>query len=354
MILLDPDLDPYPAPATAARRALPAQPPASRVPSTRSLENFLRIAQAAVRLRGQVTVLLTTDKAIRKLNREFRGIDKATDVLSFPAPVAGIAGDLAIGVPTALRQAGEEGHSLGVEIKVLMLHGLLHLAGYDHEADEGRMARRERLLRGRLGLPKGLIERSGGSESAAFKGHGFSRAVRSQKTDAALAAEGKASFPAKSPSGAKAPVILEDRMYGLKPVPSSEKSIRANSKPIAANPGAKARAQVTNGSARLKSCPVTELESPTKLELRGVLSQFGGSGAFNGRLIPESSGAKARGNSSGSMRGFKPPPPSVSTVRRSGKRSTARGSGRVPQVSILRPGKPHNSSRAPSRRGGKP
>ncbi len=63
-------------------------------------------------------------------------------------------------MPTALRQAEEHGHSLRVEIKILMLHGLLHLAGYDHEADEGQMARRERLLRGRLKLKQGLIERA--------------------------------------------------------------------------------------------------------------------------------------------------------------------------------------------------
>lgn len=106
--------------------------------------------------------MLTTDKAIRQLNKQFRGIDKATDVLSFPAVavISGIAGDIAISVPTALRQAREHGHPLGVEIRVLMLHGLLHLAGYDHETDGGRMAKREKVLRGRLGLPQGLIERS--------------------------------------------------------------------------------------------------------------------------------------------------------------------------------------------------
>ena len=84
-------------------------------------------------------------------------------MLSFPAGhgvgADEIAGDLAISVATARRQAVEQGHALRVEIKVLMLHGLLHLAGYDHETDSGRMARRERLLRSRLGLPPGLIER---------------------------------------------------------------------------------------------------------------------------------------------------------------------------------------------------
>jgi probable rRNA maturation factor len=173
MIVLDPDLDPDPAPATVKNSVapdLPAKLRTNRVPSARTLARFLSEAQPAVRLRGQVTVLLTTDEAIAKLNRRFRGKNKATDVLSFPAgsmPGAAIAGDLAISVPTALRQAGEQGHSLATEIKVLMLHGLLHLAGYDHEIDEGRMARRERLLRARLGLPQGLIERAAGPTPAA-------------------------------------------------------------------------------------------------------------------------------------------------------------------------------------------
>ena len=171
MILVDPDLDPDPAARPQAFTSKTASSTAStktdrrdRVPTARTLARFLREAQAAVRLRGQVSVLLTTDATIRRLNRQFRGKDKATDVLSFPAPesvAGGVAGDIAISVPTARRQAREQGHALAVEIKVLVLHGLLHLAGYDHERDGGQMARRERLLRGRLGLPKGLIERSG-------------------------------------------------------------------------------------------------------------------------------------------------------------------------------------------------
>jgi len=122
-------------------------------------------AQAAVRLRGQVTVLLTSEATMRDLNWRFRGKDKATDVLSFPSEHAvrgteKIAGDVAISVETAGKQAAEQGHSLAVEIKVLMLHGLLHLAGYDHETDAGEMQRRERSLRAQLGLPLGLIERA--------------------------------------------------------------------------------------------------------------------------------------------------------------------------------------------------
>jgi probable rRNA maturation factor len=163
MILLDPDLDPDPAPkATSAKRTV-APNKNLRLPSARTLARFLSEAQSAVRLRGQVTVLLTTDAAIRKLNRQFRGKDKATDVLSFPSEGIGaekIAGDLAISVPTARKQAVEQNHSLSTEIKVLILHGLLHLAGHDHESDNGKMARRERLLRAKLGLPQGLIERA--------------------------------------------------------------------------------------------------------------------------------------------------------------------------------------------------
>jgi probable rRNA maturation factor len=134
-----------------------------RVPSARTLARFLREAQTAVRLRGQVSVLLTTDANIRRLNRQFRHHDKPTDVLSFPAEPSIQSlekGDLAISLPTALRQAREQGHTLAMEIKVLILHGLLHLAGYDHERDDGGMARRERQLRARLGLPMGLIERT--------------------------------------------------------------------------------------------------------------------------------------------------------------------------------------------------
>ncbi|HET7103655.1 MAG TPA: rRNA maturation RNase YbeY [Terracidiphilus sp.] len=127
------------------------------------MSRFLARARVAVRLQGKVAVLLTTDAAIRRLNRQFRGVGKATDVLSFPASGPGteaVAGDLAISVPMARRQAASHKHTLATELKILILHGLLHLAGYDHEADSGRMARRERLLRGRLGLPPGLIERA--------------------------------------------------------------------------------------------------------------------------------------------------------------------------------------------------
>jgi probable rRNA maturation factor len=169
MILLDPDLEPHPAPKATSVKRTAASGKYLRLPSARTLARFLAEAQKILRLHGQVTVLLTTDAAIRKLNRQFRGNDKATDVLSFPAegsfPAKGIgaekiAGDMAISVPTALHQAIEQDHSLSTEIKILILHGLLHLAGHDHESDSGKMARRERQLRAKLNLPQGLIERA--------------------------------------------------------------------------------------------------------------------------------------------------------------------------------------------------
>ncbi len=168
MILFDPDLDTDLSPQAKlpkrsgdASQLTPLR--GQRIPSRQTLARFLRDAQAAVKLRGHVSVLFTTDAAIRRLNRQFRGKNKATDVLSFPALASGplkIAGDLAISIPTARRQAEERGHSLAIEIKVLMLHALLHLAGYDHETDAGQMARREQKLRATLRLPLGLIERA--------------------------------------------------------------------------------------------------------------------------------------------------------------------------------------------------
>jgi probable rRNA maturation factor len=137
------------------------------------LSGFLRRAQAAVGLVGEVEVLLAGDRTVRRLNREFRGKDKATDVLSFPAAVGfggDHAGDLAISLETAQRQAAEHGHSLRDEVRVLLLHGLLHLAGMDHEVDGGEMAEREGELRKRLGLKSGLIARvEGGARSTSKK-----------------------------------------------------------------------------------------------------------------------------------------------------------------------------------------
>ena len=134
---------------------------------TRGLARWLA-AIAPGRARGDVTVAIVSDRRMRALNREFRGKDYATDVLSFPsdrstslrASERGFLGDIVIAAAVAARQAREAGHSIQTEFRVLSLHGLLHLLGYDHESDHGKMARVEARLRKKAGLPQGLIERA--------------------------------------------------------------------------------------------------------------------------------------------------------------------------------------------------
>ena len=134
-----------------------------RVPETlrrRPVERFARTLESQVAKGRAFDCLITTDAELRRLNRDFRGHDFATDVLSFREAVLGARlGDLAISLPRARAQAREFGHRTEQEIQILMLHGVLHLLGMDHEADNGRMARAEKRWRARLGLPNGLIER---------------------------------------------------------------------------------------------------------------------------------------------------------------------------------------------------
>ena len=126
-----------------------------------------RLAASARELRQTVAggrgflCLITDDRELRRLNRQFLGHDQPTDVLSFPEPGPdGFLGEMAISVDRARDQARARGHSLEDEVRILMLHGLLHLLGMDHAADRGRMARAEKRWRKRLGLPSGLIERA--------------------------------------------------------------------------------------------------------------------------------------------------------------------------------------------------
>jgi probable rRNA maturation factor len=147
---------------------------------------------APARARGAVTIALVSDRRVRTLNRQYRGIDRATDVLSFPAghgigvdparpsrPRArdsadrtdvepgrqarrtAFLGDIVIARGVAARQGREAGHGERTEWRVLALHGLLHLIGYDHEQDAGEMRRAEARLRRKGGLGAGLIEREG-------------------------------------------------------------------------------------------------------------------------------------------------------------------------------------------------
>lgn len=148
--------------------------PDGAVPACRGLAAWLaRTAPASAG--GEVTVAIVSSRRMRALNRMFRGTDAATDVLSFSVghrkpgtraapgmePLA--LGDIVIAVGVARRQAAEHRHALGTELRVLALHGLLHLLGYDHAVDAGRMARAEARLRKKGGLPTGLIARVAGA-----------------------------------------------------------------------------------------------------------------------------------------------------------------------------------------------
>jgi probable rRNA maturation factor len=155
--------------------------------SARALEEFAARAQRLAAVPGEADVLITSSANMRRLNRQFAGKDAATDVLSFPSNNRTIhhggtetrrnsfskpsvsprlrggfstAGDLAISAEIATRNAHQLGHGTSDELKILILHGLLHLAGYDHESDSGAMARKEARLRRKLGLPVALIERT--------------------------------------------------------------------------------------------------------------------------------------------------------------------------------------------------
>ncbi|MGA3188051.1 MAG: rRNA maturation RNase YbeY [Bryobacteraceae bacterium] len=127
--------------------------PSRRVRRT-PLRDFLTELEKRVARGRAVVCLVTTDAELHRLNRQFRGQNYATDVLSFPPD------EMAISLDRAAAQAKELGHSLDEELRILMLHGLLHLCGMDHETDAGEMRRAEIRWRKRLGLPAGLIERA--------------------------------------------------------------------------------------------------------------------------------------------------------------------------------------------------
>ena len=139
------------------RRGSRARPPARRAevtsavrtgPSARRVAGWAETVLAAASPRGgrTVSVLLCGDARMRRLNRDFRGIDRSTDVLSFPSGEPSFLGDVAIAVPYAARQARKRGHPLDREVQLLLVHGVLHLLGHDHETDRGEMFRLQRRL----------------------------------------------------------------------------------------------------------------------------------------------------------------------------------------------------------------
>jgi probable rRNA maturation factor len=147
-----------------------------------ALEGFVGRVRRALKVNGSVNVLVTSGEEVRSLNRRFRGKNKATDVLSFPAQAlkSGArlwAGDIAISADVAMQNALNLGHSAAEEVKILTLHGILHLSGFDHERDHGEMAHKEIVLRRRFRLPTGLIERA---ESAATTKRGRTKARKAK------------------------------------------------------------------------------------------------------------------------------------------------------------------------------
>jgi probable rRNA maturation factor len=128
----------------------------------RRLEEFAHELSSKVARGGRFTCLIARDESVKRLNRDFRKQDESTDVLSFPSQAGlGLLGDIAISAKRAAEQAREHAHDPEMEVRILMLHGVLHLLGYDHEADDGQMRRVEALWRKKLGLTDGLIERAG-------------------------------------------------------------------------------------------------------------------------------------------------------------------------------------------------
>lgn len=132
-----------------------------------SLQRFVLRVRRLLKLRERINVLVAGSVELRSLNRRFRKVDKPTDVLSFPSLPVGrqqtnpVASDVVISADIARENAKKLGHSLADEVKILTLHGILHIAGFDHENDRGAMAKKEQQLRRRLGLEPGLIERTG-------------------------------------------------------------------------------------------------------------------------------------------------------------------------------------------------
>ena len=126
----------------------------------KELKLFLQTLETRLAENRAFSCLITDDSELRQLNRAFLGHDCPTDVLSFPTVLGGAQlGEIAISLERAEEQAGAYGHACLDELRLLMLHGVLHLTGMDHETDKGEMARAERKWRMELGLPSGLISR---------------------------------------------------------------------------------------------------------------------------------------------------------------------------------------------------
>jgi probable rRNA maturation factor len=126
----------------------------------KSLETFAELLRTRVTRGKEFHCRITGDADLRRWNAQFRSKDSTTDVLSFPSDDRDSLGDIAISIQRARAQSRDWGHAIEDEIRILMLHGVLHLLGMDHESDSGQMRRAEARWRRTLGLRTGLIERA--------------------------------------------------------------------------------------------------------------------------------------------------------------------------------------------------
>jgi probable rRNA maturation factor len=186
----------------------------SKETSARALSLFATRAQHALGLPGEVNIYVTSSREMQDLNRRYRRKNKPTDVLSFPSRAPGVAGDIAISLEIAAANAADIGHSLATEVKVLILHGLLHLAGHDHETDGGEMLARETAMRQELKLPVGLIERTHAAAAQAAEAARQPKAAP-KKAAARSATVGKKAATSKSkPGSATKSASAETRKRG--------------------------------------------------------------------------------------------------------------------------------------------
>ncbi len=133
------------------------------------LKAFIALAWKDLASEWDIGIVISNDRAVREANRKYRGLASTTDVLSFPSgerdlerPLYGYLGDLFLSAGRAAKQAAQHGHSVTDELKILVLHGLLHLIGFDHDEDCGEMQEFETVLRRKYGLPPCLTERGQG------------------------------------------------------------------------------------------------------------------------------------------------------------------------------------------------
>jgi probable rRNA maturation factor len=136
--------------------------PLTKPTSAQTLSRFANRVQRELCIEGEVSICVTSNREMQALNRRFRKKNKPTDVLTFPMASPAAGGDIAISLEIAAANASTLRHPLATEVKVLILHGMLHLAGYDHQIDDGEMQAREAELRRKFKLPVGLIERARG------------------------------------------------------------------------------------------------------------------------------------------------------------------------------------------------